>query len=203
MSDNKKNEQQPAGEQDEKKKSRNPNTFDDIESVENWCFHNTKKLMRKYRSAKMCISATLDDMEQDIEDELGAKMSSMVEFAKYLDIDLNGTYLESRMRSMQQNRMMLGFIDRAVASLRKYDRNGEEFYWILYLKYMAPADNNCINDADIINKLKEMKFSFSPSSFYRRSNAAISCLSSVLWGYTARDTLTFTKLIEKMEENAK
>lgn len=95
--------------------------------------------------------------------------------------------------------MMLTFIDRAVASLRKYDRNGEEFYWILYLKYMAPADDTCLNDSDIVNKLHEMKFPISLSTFYRRLNAALGRLSNVLWGYTARDTITMTKLIEQID----
>jgi len=181
-------------------KKRRPK-LSDYETVQNWCFHNTKKLMQKYRNTKMCISAALDQLEGTIEDELGVRFTSMVDFAQYMDVDLSGTYLESRMRNMQQNRKMLAFIDRAVNSMRKYDRNGEEYYWILYLKYMAPADDTCINDSDIVGKLNEKNIPISLSTFYRRLNAAIGTLSGILWGYTARDTLHLTKIIQKIEEN--
>lgn len=181
-------------------KKRTAKIVDSSESVQNWCFHNTKKLLKKYRNTKMCISAALDKLEDACEDELGFRFEKMAEFARYVDVDLSGTYLESRMKSMQQNRQMLAFIDRSLSSMRKYDRNGEEFYWIIYLKYMAPGDEKCINDADIVVKLREMKIPISISTFYRRLNAAINTLSSILWGYTARDTLQLTEIINKIEK---
>jgi len=179
-------------------KKRKAKLADSSESVKNWCFHNTKKLLKKYRNTKMCISAALDTLEDDCESELGARFEKMADFARFMDVDLSGTYLESRMRSMQQNRQMLAFIDRAVSSMRKYDRNGEEFYWIIYLKYMAPGDEKCANDADIVNKLREKNIPISNSTFYRRLNAAISTLSGILWGYTARDTMQLTEIISKL-----
>lgn len=179
-------------------KKRAPKIPDSSESVGNWCFHNTKKLLKKYRSTKMCISAGMDSLEDDCDTELGIRFEKMADFAEFVDVDLTGTYLESRMKSMQKNRQMLAFIDRAVSSMREYDINGEEFYWIIYLKYMAPNDEKCSNDAAIIGKLKEMKIPITHSTFYRRLNAAISTLSGILWGYTARDTLQLTEIISKL-----
>ncbi len=178
--------------------NKRPAKLDDGTSVENWCFHNTKKLLKKYRSTKMCISAEMDKLEDDCESELGVRFEKMAEFAELVDIDLSGTYLESRMKSMQKNRQMLAFIDRAVASMRDYDDNGEEFYWIIYLKYMAPNSEKSANDVGIVSKLREKSIPISQSTFYRRLNAAISTLSGILWGFTARDTLQLTELINKL-----
>jgi hypothetical protein len=178
--------------------NKRPAKLSDATSVENWCFHNTKKLLKKYRSTKMCISAEMDKLEDDCESELGVRFEKMAEFAEFVDIDLSGTYLESRMKSMQKNRQMLAFIDRAVASMRAYDDNGEEFYWIIFLKYMAPNGEKCANDVGIVSKLRGKNIPISQSTFYRRLNAAISTLSGILWGFTARDTLQLTEIINKL-----
>jgi hypothetical protein len=177
---------------------KRPAVIDDAESVENWCFHNTKKLLKKYRSTKMCISAEMDKLEDNCESELGLRFEQMAKFAELVDVDLTGTYLESRMKSMQKNRQMLAFLDRAVSSMRAYDDNGEEFYWIIYLKYMAPNDEKCANDVGIVGKLRDKNIPISQSTFYRRLNAAIGTLSGILWGFTARDTLQITEMIGDM-----
>lgn len=184
-------------------KKRKPKIKDSTKSVKNWCFHNTKKLLQKYRNTKMCISAAMDDLEENCMGELGARFSSMADFAKYMDVDLSGTYLESRMRSMQQNRQMLGYIDRALQSMRKYDLDGEEFYWIIYFKYMSTDEDKCANDDDVVHKLVEKKLPVSSSTFYRRLNAAIGTMSGILWGYTARDTLLLTELLNLMKNERK
>jgi hypothetical protein len=185
--------------EDEVAKKRAPKLLDTTKSVKNWCFHNTKKLLQKYRVTQMCISAAMDDLENACMDKLGARFDSMAEFARHVDIDLSGTYLESRMRSMEQNRRMLGFIDRALWSMHKYDLNGEEFYWIIFLKYMAAGEDKCVNDNEVIDRLVEKGFPVSSSTFYRRLNLAIGTLSGILWGYTARDTLLLTEVLHKVK----
>ncbi|GHU78954.1 hypothetical protein FACS1894191_0680 [Clostridia bacterium] len=167
---------------------------------DNWRYHNTKKLLQKYRAAKMSISAALDELEEDYMGELGTKFTSLEEMAQYLDVDLSGTYLASWMRSMQRNKLMLSFINRAIRSMRRYDRNGEEFYWILYFKYMAPNEEKCANDAEIVTKMRNLNIPITSSTYYRRLSAAVSTLSGILWGYTSRDTLSITELFLGMKE---
>ena len=62
----------------------------------NWCFHNTKKLLQRYRSTLMCIAVALDDLDEECLGSLGVRFSAMGEFAQQMDIDLSGTYIERR-----------------------------------------------------------------------------------------------------------
>ena len=112
----------------------------------NWCFHNTKKLLQRYRSTLMCIAVALDDLDEECLGTLGVHFSAMGEFAQQMDIDLSNTYIESRLRTMQRNKLMLQYIDKAIKSMRAYAKNGEEFYWILYFKYLSSNEDICQTD---------------------------------------------------------
>lgn len=160
----------------------------DDELTRAWCYHNTKKLLQRYRSVLMCMSIALDDLEDECADTLGARFSSLSDFAKQVDVDLSGTKLESRIRSMERNRLMLQYINKAIQGMRKIDKNGEEYYWILFYKYLSTEDR-CANDVAVVECLRSKGLPVSTSTFYRRLSAAIETLSGILWGYTARDTL--------------
>ena len=162
----------------------------------NWCFHNTKKLLQRYRSTLMCIAVALDDLDEDCLGTLGVRFSALNEFSQQVDIDLSNTYLESRIRTMQRNKLMLQYIDKAIKSMRAYAKNGEEFYWILYYKYLSSNDDICHTDGEVVEKLRGKGLPVSNSTFYRRCNLAIETLSGILWGFTARDTWSLLKLFE-------
>lgn len=174
-----------------------PLIVDSSKSVKNWCYHNTKKLLKKYRSTMMGISMALDDFDDQCLGELGMRFTALSQFASEMDVDLRGTYLEGRMRSMERNRQMLLFIDKALQSMRRYADNGEEYYWLIYFKYLAPNAEKSTNDAEVVEKLRSKHFSVSTSTFYRRLNAAIHTLSDILWGYTSRDSLPLTDILHK------
>lgn len=163
----------------------------------NWCFHNTKKLLQRYRSTLMCIAVALDDLDEECLGSLGVRFSAMGEFAQQMDIDLSGTYIESRLRTMQRNKLMLQYIDRAIRSMRSYAKNGEEFYWILYYKYLSADEDICQTDGEVVERLREKGLPVSNSTFYRRCNLAIDTLSGILWGFTARDTCLLVEMLEK------
>ena len=90
---------------------------------------------------------------------------------------------------MERTRQMIKLINSAIAKLRKYDINGEEFYWILYLKYICDNSEKCKNDMDIIDKMCDEGIPISTSTFYRRHNMAIDALSNILWGYTTKESI--------------
>lgn len=161
-----------------------------------WCFHNTKKLLQRYRSTMMCIAAALDDLDEDCLGSLGVRFSALSQFAEQMDVDLSGTYIESRMRSMQRNKLMLQYINKAVQSMRAYAKNGEEFYWILYYKYLSSGGDICQTDSEVVEKLQDKGLPVSSSTFYRRCNLAIETLSGILWGFTARDTWNLIEFFE-------
>ena len=68
----------------------------------NWCFHNTKKLLQRYRSTLMCITVVLDDLDEECLGTLGIRFSAMGEFTQQMDIDLSNAYIESRLRTMHR-----------------------------------------------------------------------------------------------------
>lgn len=166
----------------------------------NWCFHNTKKLLQRYRSTLMCIAVALDDLDEECLGSLGVRFSAMGEFAQQMDVDLSNTYIESRLRSMQRNKLMLQYIDKAIKSMRAYAKNGEEFYWILYFKYLSSNEDICQTDGEVVEKQRERGLPVSSSTFYRRCNLAIDTLSGILWGFTARDTWSLVEMLERKDK---
>ena len=145
----------------------------------------------------MCIAVALDDLDEECLGSLGVRFSAMGEFAQQMDIDLSGTYIESRLRTMQRNKLMLQYIDKAIKSMRSYAKNGEEFYWILYFKYLSSNEDICQTDGEVVEKLREKGLPVSSSTFYRRCNLAIDTLSGILWGFTARDTWSLLEMLER------
>ena len=169
-------------------RKRLPLVEQDDELTRTWCYHNTKKLLQKYRNVLMCMALAMDDLEEDCMGTLGVRFSNLNDFAAQMDVDLSGTKLESRIRSMERNRLMIQYINNAIQGMRRIDKNGEEYYWILYYKYLS-TEERCANDAAVVECLHNKGLPVSTSTFYRRLNAAIETLSGILWGYTARDTL--------------
>ena len=80
---------------------------------------------------------------------------------------------------------MIKIIDSAIELLRSKHKFGEIYYWVLYYTYISPQQLEGIQD--ILEKLKPHMKNNSYRSYYRRRNEAIEALSSVLWGYTAKD----------------
>ena len=155
---------------------------------EKWYFHNTKELLKKYRQVMMCVCENLDEIETNIND-IGDRFAILAEFTRIEDIDLSEVKLENHIRCMERTRQMIKLINSAIAKLRKYDINGEEFYWILYLKYICDNSEKCKNDMDIIDKMCDEGIPISTSTFYRRHNMAIDALSNILWGYTTKESI--------------
>ena len=163
---------------------------------EKWYFHNTKELLKKYRQVMMCVDENLDEIEANI-NNIGDRFAILAEFTRVEDIDLSEVTLENHIRCMERTRQMIELINLAIDKLRKYDVNGEEFYWILYLKYICDNSEKCKNDMDIIDRMCDEGIPISTSTFYRRHNMAIEALSNIMWGYTSKNNL---KIIDKMKE---
>ena len=71
--------------------------------------------------------------------------------------------------------------------LRTKHKNGESFYWLLYYSFLSPQQLRNVDE--IIEKLRPHVRDISFRTYYRRRREAIDALSSVLWGYTAKDSM--------------
>lgn len=82
---------------------------------------------------------------------------------------------------------MLKLIENAVETLHTRHKNGKEFYWLLYYTYLSP--HKLKNLDEVIDQLRPRIRDISVRTYYRKQNLAVESLSSILWGYTAKDTL--------------
>ena len=82
---------------------------------------------------------------------------------------------------------MLKLLDSAVELLRTRHKNGEAYYWLLYYSFLSPQQLK--NVEEIIENLRPHIRDISFRTYYRKRQEAIDALSSVLWGYTSKDSL--------------
>ena len=61
------------------------------------------------------------------------------------------------------------------------------YYWILYYTYLSPQQYR--DTEEIIGQLQPHIQDISYRTYFRKRKEAIEALSSVLWGYTSRDSL--------------
>lgn len=90
-------------------------------------------------------------------------------------------------RCIERSSKMLSLITDAVQLLRTRHKNGEVYYWLLYYSYLSPQQMR--NVEEIIDQLRPHIRDISFRTYYRRRKDAVEALSSVLWGYTAQDSL--------------
>ena len=67
------------------------------------------------------------------------------------------------------------------------DLSGEQYYWILYYTFLSPQKPNSTNE--ILEKLRSHISNISYRTYYRKRHKAIESLSTILWGYTAKETI--------------
>ena len=66
-------------------------------------------------------------------------------------------------------------------------KTGEAYYWLLYYSFLSPQQLK--NVEEIIENLRPHIRDISFRTYYRKRREAIEALSSVLWGYTSKDSL--------------
>lgn len=82
---------------------------------------------------------------------------------------------------------MLKLLDTSIDLLRTKHKNGESYYWLLYYSFLSPQQLR--NVEEIIEKLRPHIRDISFRTYYRRRREAIDALSSILWGYTSKDSI--------------
>lgn len=101
--------------------------------------------------------------------------------------DLGGTDIENHARCIERSYKMLTLLENSVNLLRTHHQSGEVYYWILYYSFLSPQKLK--NVEEIIEALHPHIRDISFSTYYRLRKEAVTALSSVLWGFSAQDTL--------------
>ena len=79
-------------------------------------------------------------------------------------------------------------VNNSVELLRTHHKHGEDYYWLLYYTFLSPQQMK--NVEEIIQMLRPHIRDISFRTYYRKRKLAVDAVSSILWGYTARDSLS-------------
>ena len=169
-----------------------------IDITENSLYHDTWKLLKKYRDVVWSLELSVQQVRSKFEIEYGSSVEEFLESIYLAGADLSGSNSEHHAECIERSHQMLKLLDTAIDLLRSKHKNGESYYWLLYYSFLSPQQQR--NVEEIIEKLRPHIRDISFRTYYRKRREAIDALSSVLWGYTSRDSLI---ILNKLESNLK
>ncbi|WP_442872792.1 hypothetical protein [Caproicibacter sp. BJN0012] len=168
------------------KDNKNAKMQNDIPDVtENPLFHDTWKLLKKYRDVVWSLELSVQQVRNNFEIEYGNSIEDFLDSIYLAGADLSGSSLEYHAKCIERSHKMLKLMENAVELLRSKHKHGESYYWILYYTFLSPQQLR--NVEEIIEKLQPHIRNISFRTYYRKRQEAIEALSSVLWGYTSKD----------------
>ena len=157
------------------------------EKKENTIHHDTLMLLKKYRDVVWSLELSVRQVCNRFQIEYGSTVDEFLESIYCAGADIGGSQIEQHAKSIERSRNMLKLLDSSIELLREKHKYGEEYYWLLYYSFLSP--HKLLNVEEIIEQLIPHIRDISMRTYYRRRREAIEALSSVLWGYTAKDSL--------------
>lgn len=159
--------------------------------TENPLYHDTWKLLKKYRDVVWSLELSVQQVRNKFEIEYGSSIEDFLESVYLAGADLSGSAIERHAECIEQSHRMLKLLDNAIDLLRTKHKNGETYYWLLYYTFLSPQQLRNVDE--IIEKLRPYIRDISFRTYYRKRQEAIDALSSILWGYTSKDSLAILK----------
>ncbi len=150
-------------------------------------FHDTYKFLRRYRDATYSLKVVVRQMETQFRLKYGTSVDEFLDSIYAAGADLSGDDIEERAKSIERSNRMLKMLDSSVDLLRNNHKYGEQYYWILYYTFLSPQELHGTNE--IIETLRPHISNISYRTYYRKRHAAIEALSTILWGFTAKETI--------------
>lgn len=150
-------------------------------------FHDTYQFLKRYRDATYSLKVVVHQLESQFKIEYGSSIDDFLDSIYAAGIELGGDNIEERAKSIERSNKMLKLLDSSVDLLRSNHKYGEQYYWILYYSFLCPQELR--NTDEIIEKLAPHIDNISYRTFYRKRRSAIESLSTILWGFTAKETL--------------
>lgn len=160
---------------------------DMVDITENPLYHDTMKLLKKYRDVVWSLELSVQQMRSKFEIEYGNSIEEFLDSIYLAGADLSGSDIEHHAKCIERSHQMLKLLDTAIDLLRNKHKNGESYYWLLYYSFLSPQQLR--NVEEIIEKIRPHIRDISFRTYYRKRREAIEALSSVLWGYTAKDSM--------------
>lgn len=158
-----------------------------MKKAEDSRYHDTWRLLKKYRDVVWSLELSVQQVKKEFEIEFGSTIDDFLESVYLAGADLGGTKIENHARCIERSNQMLNLLNSAVELLRTRHKNGEPYYWILYYTFLSPQQLD--NVVEIIEQLQPHIRDISRTSYYRKREQAVEALSSILWGYSSRDSM--------------
>ena len=157
------------------------------ENKVNQLYHDTYLLLRKYRDVVWSLELSVQQVRRQFQVEYGSSIEDFLESIYLAGVDFSDTNIEEHARSIERSYKMLKLMESAVNLLRNKHKFGEIYYWILYYSYLSPQQYR--STEEIIEQLRPHIRDISYRTYFRKRQEAIDALSSILWGYSSRDSL--------------
>ena len=154
---------------------------------ENPLYHDTWTLLRKYRDVVWSLELSVQRVRRQFQIEFGSSIEDFLDSIYIAGLDFDNTDIAEQAKSIERSHKMLKLVEHSVNLLREKHKNGEEYYWILFYSFLSPQQYRSVDD--IIEQMRAHVDGFAYRSYYRKRKEAIDALSSVLWGYTSRDSM--------------
>lgn len=151
--------------------------FVEKDVAENPLYHDTWKLLKKYRDVVWSLEISVQHVRSKFEIEYGTSIEEFLDSIYLAGADLNGSDIEHHAKCIERSHKMLKLLDSAVELLRTRHKNGEAYYWLLYYSFLSPQQLK--NVEEIIENLRPHIRDISFRTYYRRRREAIDALSSV------------------------
>lgn len=158
-----------------------------LEPRENPLYHDTWMLLRKYRDVVWSLELSVQQVRRKFQMEYGSSIEDFLESIYLAGVDFADSGIQEHAQSIERSYQMLKLIESAVNLLRSKHKFGETYYWILYYSFLSPQQYR--NAEEIIEQLRPHIQDISYRTYYRKRKEAIDAFSSILWGYSSRDSL--------------
>ena len=160
---------------------------DERNITENPLYHDTWKLLKKYRDVVWRLELSIQQVRNRFELEYGSSIEDFLDSVYLAGADLSGSDTEHHAKCIERSYRMLKLLDSSVDLLRNKHKNGEVYYWLIYYTFLSSQQLR--NVEEIIEKLRPHIRDISFRTYYRKRQEAIEALSSILWGYTSKDSM--------------
>jgi hypothetical protein len=155
--------------------------------LDDMLYHDTFTLLKKYRDVVWSLELSVQKVRRQFEMEMGSSIDDFLESIYLAGVDFKENRIEEHAQSIERSHKMLKLVDYSVNLLRNKHKYGESYYWILYYSFLSPQQFK--NADEIVEQLRVHIQDMSPRTYYRQRNKAIEALSSILWGYSSKDSL--------------
>ncbi len=157
-----------------------------MDVTENPLYHDTYKLLYKYRDVVWSLELSVQQVRKQFHIEYGKSIEDFLDSIYLAGADLTGTDIEHQARCIQRSAKMISLVDEAMQLMREKHRDGEELYWLLHYTYIISPQLRNVDQ--IVEKMCNHIPEMSLRTYFRRKQYAIEVLSTILWGYSAKDS---------------